>query len=148
VVDMTRRLNPDTGEEVLIDPEVQQPRDNFGRFASDPASQAPPPTRDELRTVDQCRAFARKMRTQLPHGARKPLARELGMPLSRLRGVASGFTRLEEIERRRMSRFACLYDRGEVWLEEVNPYLTPRQCWAQGLPSHVWKYSAGCKPQK
>jgi hypothetical protein len=141
------QLNPDSGdkEKVFTFDDLQgQTRDRSGRFASDPDSQRPPPTRDEMRTVEQCRAFARKMLTQLEHGARKPLARELCMPLSRFRGISSGFTFLEEMERRRISRIACLYDRGEVWPERVNTHLTPQQCWLQNKPSHVWKYALGC----
>jgi hypothetical protein len=147
------RLDPDTGEEALpvkdLDPYRVQIRDRFGRFAPDPdAPKAPPPTRDEMRTGEQCRAFLRKMRTQSERGSLKPLARELCMPLSRLRGIASGFTFLEEMERRRISRFACLYDRGEVWVERGNTHLTPPECWARNLPSHVWKYAPGCAPKK
>jgi hypothetical protein len=148
---VTRQLDPDTGEDLSENhrSDESQLRDRFGRFASEPDSPGtPPPTRDEMRTAEQCRAFARKMRTQLEHGARKPLARELSMPLSRLRGIASGFTFLKETERRRISRFNCLYDRGEVWVERINPHLTPRQCWALKKPSHVWKYAKGCDPQK
>jgi hypothetical protein len=136
------QLNPDTGEP--LEPtsfKLQQPRGTNGCWVSD--GQRQPLGRDEMRTCEACVSGLRKLWHQLPRGGRKPLARELRLALSTLRSIVKGRGTLHEAVRRRISRFLCQYDRGEVRLKRLNPYVAPREMWKLNKPSHAWEYGAG-----
>ena len=141
------QLNPDTGEALeptpfrVLYPELKQPRDRRGWWVSVGAGQ--PPGRDEMRTKEMCIAGLKKLWHQLPRGGRKPLARELHLALCTLRSIVKGKGYLHEAVRRRVSRFLCHYDREEVWLKRLSPYVQPRELWKANKPSHRWEYAAG-----
>ena len=144
------QLNPDTGEPLeptpfrQLYPELKQPRAPNGWWISEGHGQ--PPGRDEMRTREMCVSGLRKLWHQLPRGGRKPLARELRLAVTTLRSIVKGRGVILEPVRRRISRFLCHYDRGEVSLKRLSPDVEPRELWKAQKPSHRWEYAPGFEP--
>ena len=136
------RLNPDTG---LPESSPDTTQRGYGlhwrrRIGRAGLAKEDKPTlhRDEMLTREQCIVGLRRFWFALPHGARRPLARHIGMSYDSIRRMLKLQGGLPDACKRRLSRFLMEYQRGEIELHEISPNATPRSLWIAGKPSHAW----------
>jgi len=134
---------------------AERQRDARGRYVAEPLAA------DRARVPSQAETYARIRRDwyHLPNGAKKPYARELGLPIGTVRGIARGRRTglkprvlrtavpgrsaiveggLPEAVIRRLARVHAEIDRGERVLVKTT------QRWPNGCPRFVWRR---CPPQ-